>query len=159
MIVVADAGPLRYLILIGQIQVLGKLFHRVLMPESVMRELSHQKTPIQVKKWIADLPYWLEVTNAPLPILTGLDHLDEGERDAIALAQKFAVRLLLVDDADARVAADSFGLGVLGTVGILERAAHLGLLSFSDSFAELEKTNFHMSAAFRQRIRERHGLD
>jgi predicted nucleic acid-binding protein len=159
MTVVADAGPLRYLILIGQIQVLRNLFHHVLVPESVRRELSHHRTPTVVKEWVANLPHWLVVHKHPLADVPGLDYFDDGERDAIALARKSGISLFLVDDGEGRAAAVSFGLGVLGTIGILERAAQSGLLSFADAFAALEKTNFHMSASFRQLIRKRHGLN
>lgn len=159
MIVVADTGPLRYLILIGQIQILGDLFHRVLLPEAVARELSHQRTPEALKEWMATPPHWLEVCAPPFPELTGLDHLDEGELQAIALARRSAAPLLLMDDVDGRIAAESLGLGVLGTVGILERAAELSLLDFADSSAKLEETNFHMSSSFRRFIRDRHQLD
>jgi predicted nucleic acid-binding protein len=158
MIVVADTGPLRYLILIGHVQILGQIFDRVLMPDAVARELSHERTPELVKTWMVRPPDWLKVCSPPYEDVLGLDHLDEGEYQAIALARQFAVRLLLMDDVDGRIAAQSLGLGVLGTVGILERAAELKLLDFTDSFAKLEETNFHMSDAFRRFIRDRHTL-
>ena len=39
--VVADTGPLHYLVLIDAIDILPKLFGRVLIPEIVAVELSH----------------------------------------------------------------------------------------------------------------------
>jgi predicted nucleic acid-binding protein len=158
MIVVADTGPIRYLILIGHVQILGELFHRVLIPESVARELSHERTPEAVKEWMAHPPDWLEVCTPPLEI-PDFDHLDEGELHAIALAQQLAVSLLLMDDVDGRAAAQSLGVGVLGTVGILERAAKSGLLDFARAFEDLERTNFHMAVPFKRFIRERHRFD
>jgi predicted nucleic acid-binding protein len=35
MIVVADAGPLHYLVVIGAVDVLGPLYNRVVLPEAV----------------------------------------------------------------------------------------------------------------------------
>ena len=158
MIVVADTGPLRYLVLIGQIQVLGRLFDRVLIPDAVATELANTRTPEPVKQWMARRPDWVEVC-APPPIHLCAPDLDEGERQAIELARYLKISLILIDDAVGRLEARSCGLGVLGTVGILERAAQLGLLDFAPVFAELEKTNFHMSTSFRQLIRQRHHLD
>ncbi|MBV8113226.1 MAG: hypothetical protein JO300_00685 [Silvibacterium sp.] len=77
----------------------------------------------------------------------------------MALALETGASILLLDDAEARVTAESLGLGVLGTVGILERGARSGLLNFAASFAELEKTNFHISASFRQLIHELYKLE
>jgi len=158
MIVVADTGPLRYLVLLDQVHILDALFRHVLVPEAVAAELTHERTPEAVKHWMANPPDWLEVWRSPLPEISGLDHLDPGERQAISLAQLSAVSLLLMDDVDGRAAAKSLGLGALGTVGILERAAESGLLDFALVFKELEQTNFHMAASVRRIIRERHRL-
>ena len=43
--VVADTSPLNYLILIHQINLLPDLYGRVLIPESVLKELSAIETP------------------------------------------------------------------------------------------------------------------
>jgi hypothetical protein len=48
-IVVADAGPLHYLVLIDCGDVLGKLFDRVLVPFEVRDELLHRRAPQIVK--------------------------------------------------------------------------------------------------------------
>jgi predicted nucleic acid-binding protein len=44
MIAVADTSPLCYLILIGEIDLLPKLFDRVLLPEAVRTELLQGRT-------------------------------------------------------------------------------------------------------------------
>jgi predicted nucleic acid-binding protein len=45
MLVVTDATPLRYLILIDQVAVLLALYERVIVPQAVIRELQHSRTP------------------------------------------------------------------------------------------------------------------
>jgi predicted nucleic acid-binding protein len=45
MIVVADAGPFHYLVLIGAVEVLQPLYGRVLVPQAVARELQETNTP------------------------------------------------------------------------------------------------------------------
>jgi predicted nucleic acid-binding protein len=60
MIVVADAGPLQYLVRIAAIDVLAPLYQRVLVPQSVARELKQNNTPAGVRAWIAQPPVWCE---------------------------------------------------------------------------------------------------
>ena len=46
--VIADAGPLHYLILIRRADVLRGLFGSVWVPDVVLNELRHQNTPSEV---------------------------------------------------------------------------------------------------------------
>jgi hypothetical protein len=63
-LVVADTGPLHYLILIEAAGLLPRLYDRVVIPSAVLRELTHQKAPAAVKTWAAALPAWAEVKTA-----------------------------------------------------------------------------------------------
>jgi predicted nucleic acid-binding protein len=49
MIVVADATPLNYLVLIGQIELLSALYRTVLIPQEVHREIQQPGTPPTVR--------------------------------------------------------------------------------------------------------------
>ena len=60
-LVIADTGPVNYLILIGHIDVLPALFEKVILPAIVRDELKHRKAPLAVQSWIADPPPWVEV--------------------------------------------------------------------------------------------------
>lgn len=40
-IIVSDTSPIRYLVLIGEVEILQKLYGRVLIPEAVRSELQH----------------------------------------------------------------------------------------------------------------------
>src|SRR6266436_4631754 len=51
-IVVADAGPLHYLVLIDCAEILPSLFDHVLVPFAVRDELIHPGAPKKVKGWI-----------------------------------------------------------------------------------------------------------
>ena len=61
MIVVADASPLHYLILIEQITVLPPLYGQVIAPSVVCEELQRPQTPEIVQRWIASPPLWLDM--------------------------------------------------------------------------------------------------
>jgi len=83
-IVVADAGPLHYLILIGCGEILGNLFDHVLVPLAVRDELLHPRAPQEVKAWILSAPRWLEIT--PVSKSQPVRGLHKGETEALQLA-------------------------------------------------------------------------
>ena len=95
-LVIADTGPINYLILIGHIDLLPRMFEHVALPSAVQAELSNSLAPLPVRRWIASLPPWLEIHET-----TGLSQvsgLDEGETAAIALAESLHADLLLIDE-------------------------------------------------------------
>ena len=100
MIVVADTGPVHYLVLIGEIEVLPALYGRVLIPAAVSTELSHPHAPDVVRAWMGQPPAWLEVASPGNPPDAELAsaHLDAGERDAILLAEELGADQLIIDE-------------------------------------------------------------
>ena len=129
MIVVADAGPLQYLVRIGAIDVLAPLYQRVLVPQSVAGELQQNNTPAAVRAWIAQPPAWREARPDP-PVDPTLTFLDPGERAAIPVALAVHADRLLIDDLAGRAEAQRHRLGVTGTLGVLLDAHWGGLLDF-----------------------------
>ncbi|MFZ0304308.1 MAG: DUF3368 domain-containing protein [Terracidiphilus sp.] len=151
MIVVADTTPINYLILIGEIDVLPRLYGRVIIPPSVHEELTHLRTPADVQAWMSRPPDWLEVI-APAPISDpALAKLDAGERDAITLAEQLSGSSdsiqLIVDELLGRREAERRGLLVIGTLGVLREASEEGLLDLQDAIEHLRRTSFHISPA------------
>jgi predicted nucleic acid-binding protein len=141
-LVVADASPIHYLILVDAIDVLPKLFSRVVIPAHVINaELQSPKTPPLVRNWVAHIPPWVEIRNPvnPEPL-----HLHTGEEHAIALALELKAPVLL-DEKEARQIAKNKGILVIGTVGIIERAADMNLLDIRKTLTELRRTNAHIS--------------
>jgi predicted nucleic acid-binding protein len=148
MIVVADTTPINYLILIGEIDVLAKLYGRVVIPSAVQEELTRSRTPENVRAWILRPPAWLEILSpAPFHEDTALAKLDAGERDAIALAEELSADQLIVDEILGRREAERRGLSVIGTIGVLREAAEEGLLDLRISIERLRQTSFHISPA------------
>lgn len=97
MLVVADNTPLRYLILLGYVDILPALYGRILIPQAVLRELQHPRTPAPVRAYLAQPPAWLEIVPTTGTADAVLAELDAGERDAILLAQECHADLLLID--------------------------------------------------------------
>ena len=142
-LVVADTGPLNYLVLIGEIDLLPKLFEKVLAPEAVRDELTSRKAPESIRAWLAQLPAWLEFHPDPMRDNTGeTSLLDRGEQPAIALALSVQADLVLMDDQDGVMAARQRGLRVTGTMGVLVLASERGLIDLTAAFTRLKGTNF-----------------
>ena len=147
MIVVADTTPVNYLILIEEIDLLPKLYGRVVIPRAVSEELMRPRAPIRVQEWINKPPDWLEVLSPTVAADAALAKLDAGERDVIALAEELSADQLIVDELLGRREAERRSLPVIGTVGVLREAAELGLLDLRSAFERLRQTSFHISPA------------
>ena len=141
-LVIADTGPINYLLLIEQIHILPVLFERVILPVAVKEELSRAKAPVVVQQWIASPPAWIEVRE----VLRGkgaLRRLDPGEEAAIILALEINADVLLMDDRAGVVVARHMGLNVSGTLGVLAMASRRGLVDLAAAFDRLKRTNFY----------------
>ena len=95
-LVIADTGPVNYLVQIDCIDLLPRIFERVVLPAAVQTELSSPLAPPSVQLWIADSPAWLEIAQTPAVTLSTGIH--KGEEAAIALAVTMHADLLLMDD-------------------------------------------------------------
>jgi predicted nucleic acid-binding protein len=102
MIVVADTSPLNYLVLVGEAEILKRLYGRVVIPEAVLRELQHPQTPAEVAVWIAQRPGWLQVQRTMTVPDDGLRLLGQGEREAITLAGQHGPECVAADGRRAR---------------------------------------------------------
>jgi len=144
MLVVADTSPLNYLVLIQQETLLPILYDRVVIPPAVSEELQRPETPPVVRQWAAHPPAWLTVQRPQL-LLSGQQflHLDDGELEAIPLAQELHADRLLMDERNGRRVARARGLLVTGTIGVLETAAIRDLINLSSVLAQLQATTFY----------------
>ncbi len=156
MIVIADTSPLNYLVLIGEVEILRRLYRRVVIPEAVLRELRHPETPSAVSEWIARRPAWLEVERITVPPDPNLPWLGEGEREAIILAeQRGPDVLLLMDEGQGRREAQRRHLRITGTLGVLNDAASRGWVDLPSAFERLRQTTFRASPTLLQSLLDR----
>jgi len=154
MIVIADTGPLNYLVLIGAVDVLKPLYARVITPRTVVDELQQTGAPDAVLAWIASPPAWLEVRPDP-PTDSTLDFPDAGERAALTLAEALDADELLIDERAGRAEAARRHLHVTGTLGVLADAHLAGLIDFDQALARLRTTTFRLSAEVEHLVRRR----
>jgi predicted nucleic acid-binding protein len=143
-----------YLILIGYIDLLPRLFERVVLPVPVQTELYSVLAPAPVQLWTASPPAWLEIAQTPEIVLSTGIH--RGEAAAIALATMLQADLLLIDDRKGMRVARQQGLRATGTLGLLDLAAERGLINFADAIAKLEQTTFRRPEALLETLLKKH---
>lgn len=137
--VVSNTGPLLHL---GEADALRLLSWtgEVSIPKAVDREVT-QQNPL----WQSQKPAWIHVQD-----LTGLYKVEaeawgqagllgSGEAEAIALTRQVKAHWLLTDDAAARLFAQTLGIEVHGSVGIVLWAAATGRLTRADTEAALDR--------------------
>ena len=154
--VVSDSSPICYLGLIGQMDLLPRMFGEVVVPEAVMNELSHSSSPVPLRSWLAQPPKWLTIQRVTIDPAPDLGRLHAGEREAIVLAQRLAADLLIIDEKAARRAARDRGLNVTGLLGILDEAATRGMLDLLAVVERLRQTNFRVSPNLLRVLLEKH---
>ena len=148
-VVIADTSPINYLILIEEIDLLRKLYTRIVIPPEVFQELISAGAPPEVAAWMQSRPTWVKV-RSPLvtaPVASALTEaeLDAGEQAAIRLALVEHDVLLLIDEAIGRSVAAQLGIANTGTLGVLVAAAEVGLVDLRISLSRLLSTNFRIS--------------
>ncbi len=146
MIVVSDTTPMNYLAIIGHLDILPSLFGTVVIPPSVASELLHVRAPEAVRRFMASPPSWLQV-QLPDRLLIELAPLGAGEREAISLSLELHAHLLLTDDQQARKAAESHGLVVTGTLGLLRLAGRRRLIDVPRALTKLQGSTLRLPAA------------
>ena len=143
--IISDTSPINYLLLIGEVELLPKLFGEVLIPASVFQELSHPRAPKVVSQWIAHLPAWVKIATLRGPALEL--GLDPGETEAISLAVELGIPAILVDERRGRIAAKKQGIVPVGTLNVLESADIRGFVDLESAVDKLRVTSFHIDTA------------
>jgi uncharacterized protein len=128
--VVVNATPLIALSLIGELDLLPRLFEEILVPSIVYEEIVTIGAGRPGSEAVSSAS-WLQAkdpkaTSDIEPILLGLDR---GELQTLLLARELQVDWVLIDERLGRRVAQALGLQIKGTLGILLAAFLSGLLS------------------------------
>jgi predicted nucleic acid-binding protein len=121
MIVVSDTSPITALLAVNRADLLKQLFGEVVVPRAVETELLRSHP---------DLPPWLRVRsvqNSAKAVLYARS-VDQGEAEAIALAEELHADHLLIDERKGRRLAQQQGVPVLGLLGVVLLAKRASLI-------------------------------
>ncbi len=135
---VSNATPLIYLAGIGRLDLLRVIFGKVLIPEEVKREVVDEGKRLgRPDAWVIEKALedgWIEVHAAKaihLPVA-----LHPGEQAAVSLAKQKGVKVVLMDEPSARLAASLSGLEPRGTLYVLLQSLRQNELDL-DGFLEV----------------------
>ncbi len=130
---VSNSSPLIHLAAIKRLELLRRFHDEVLIPPAVWREVVEEGEGRPGAGDVADAANrgWIRVVAPADATLIRLlqRELHLGEAEAIALAVEHAPDVLLLDESEARRVADTFRLHKAGTIGVLIRAKHDGIIS------------------------------
>jgi predicted nucleic acid-binding protein len=112
MIVVSDTSPISALLIIGEVELLHKVFGDVIIPVAVYTELL---------RTFPTIPDWIRVAGVKDATRVEAFHtlVDAGEAEAIQLAKEIHADRILIDDNKGRKLAESEGLHAIGLIGVL----------------------------------------
>lgn len=153
--VVCDAGPIIHLDELDALGLLAGLTPWV--PEAVWAEAQRHRPRALGHPAIATARCSSPEDEIVLNLAAGL-RLGPGECAALALARSTAA-IVLTDDAAARLAAESLGLRVHGSLGIIVRAPRVGLVTPQAVISLLQeiprRSSLHLRPALLAEIVER----
>lgn len=134
--IISDTSCLILLDKIGELQLLNKLFGRIIITTEIANEFNKE------------LPDWFDVqcsTNKTYQRILEAS-LDKGESSAIALAIEQTDCLLIIDDLKGRKYAEQLGLKITGTLGVLVDAKLSGFLeSVRPTLEKIKTTDFRLT--------------
>lgn len=119
MTVICNATPLINFAAIARLDILQATFDQIIIPQAVYDETTGSGFPGTGFVLQAIASGWLQVRPVATIVPTIPAELDDGERQAIALAIEIGERRILLDEREARQIAQGLGLQVMGTLGIL----------------------------------------
>jgi predicted nucleic acid-binding protein len=150
--VVSNSTPLIALSRINKLSLLKEYFGEIYIPQEVYEEVVTRGGYLFGADEVASAE-WIKVETVKnrIAVESLSIALDKGEAEAIVLARE-KDGMLLIDEGDGRRTAESLGLKITGTVGILLLASADGQLDFKKTLDELIAVGFRLSEKEYKRI-------
>ena len=135
MIVISDTTPIISLMKANRLDLLRKLYGKVLIPNAVYKELTENATFAKEAKIIKDIDYLTVVAvenEKSVSVLRNVTGLDAGESEALIMYDEQKADLLLMDEHKGRSVAKQLNVRHIGTVGVLLLAYDKGMIQQDD---------------------------
>ena len=149
--VVSNSSPLIWLAKIGRLTLLKTLFGEVVIPRRVYEEATLERQSadaVLIGKAVED--GWIKVSGEKMEeagVLADVSGVHLGEAEAILLAQKLGTELI-IDEREASITAQMFGVRPIGTIAVLLLALARGQLvlnEFKECLDRLIASGFWLS--------------
>ena len=144
-IVISNNSPLVGLLGLNLLSLLRDLYTEVWIPRKVEKEFL-KKDSIVRREALENAP-WIKTVDLRDPQTAAVHtELDEGEAEALALANEHDARLVLLDEKKGRKKAKQIGLTAIGIVGVLQEAKEEGLINaIKPLLIQLQDNGIHLS--------------
>ena len=127
-LVISNTSPLFYLRSLRRLDVLQRLYQRLVVPEAVRDELHVGRLRGEDAPDVTAYD-WIEVRVVQVPdVIKLITELGAGEAQVLALALKTSDSLVILDDGFARAIASARDIRLTGTAGVLLRAKQEGYI-------------------------------
>ncbi len=146
--VIADASVFIIFDRLNQLRLLKDIYHKVYTTPEIAQEFNKS------------LPNWVFIESATDTKYKNFlcTRVDLGEASAIALAVERNDSLLILDDLKARKFAKDLNLQMTGTLGVMNKAKGLGLISnLKPLLNQLQSTDFRVSENIIKDLLQRNG--
>jgi predicted nucleic acid-binding protein len=145
-VAVSNSGPLIHLTLAGLLDFVFELYDLILIPPSVYDEIivkgkeqGHSDAFLLERSIINEKIKVKAIKKSNTEITSSKLH--EGEINAIILSLQSNVKIILLDDEEARIFARKLGIKVSGTLGILIELFKRNLFGLPEALQYLKKIN------------------
>ena len=135
MIVISDTTPIISLMKANRLDLLKKLYGKVLIPNAVYKELTENATFAKEAKMIKDIDYLTVVAvenKKAVSVLRNVTGLDAGESEALIMYDEQKADLLLMDEHKGRCVAKQLNVRHFGTGGVFLLAYDKGVIQQDD---------------------------
>ena len=151
--IICDTSPLQYLHQAGQLDLLTKLFGKIIVPTAVLAEIEIGRRNAVDLPNLSELD-WIEIRspkNAAGLSLTA--NLGGGETEVLTLALESRGTIVILDDLAARRVAKTLRIKIIGTLGILLEAKRKNLIvEIKPVLDNLEKLRFRLAPQTRTAV-------
>lgn len=126
--ILPDSSSIIALAKVGALELLERVFGRVVITREVEREITAGDFPevAEIKKAIGK---WMEVVEVQSGEYGEFESLGDGEKSILSYAKNNRDVLLILDEAEARAVAKAEGFNFTGTIGLIVFACETGRIS------------------------------
>ena len=145
--ILPDSSSIIALAKVGALELLERVFDRVVITREVEREITAGDFPevAEIKK---AMEKWMEVVEVQSGEYGEFESLGDGEKSILSYAKNNRDVLLILDEAEARAVAKAEGFNFTGTIGLIVFACETGRISREeavDVVKRLARSDFRMT--------------
>lgn len=151
--VISDTSPLQYLTQINLLHILPALAGRIIVPQAVVEELAQGRAAGLSLPDPSVIEWMIIRRSVGASALAIVTDLGPGETETLLLALESQDALVILDDALARRIAQTQGIRVIGTLGVLleaKRAGHVPLIR--PYLDQLDTLRFRLASHTREAV-------